>query len=632
MKYEELMYDLPLPGIDIKEILMKGSTNVNNFNYDRLQESVPLYQLFTEQDIYSLYKIATSIKYAGNKRKKLDEIAKIMKPKGFSRLAGGTNRVVYYHPDIPDMIWKIATDDTGLNDNPSEMYNQNFIKPYCCKVFSCHPSGVIASFERVERFVNYYEFECNRDCIFEIITKILIGKYVLEDFGIDYFMNWGIRVGFGPVILDFPYIYELDGNKLKCGLRLEDGTICNGEIDYTPGFNKLVCTKCGAEHRARELGSKLKDSSMDLERKGKTMKITIMRGDEIVRTSYQKDTVEYLGRAAKAKSWKNKTKSNDPVESSYMINKTPQITITRGNKMVNVDDTPRTVYQDIEKKRDITVSVVRRATEDHIDEIKKEESKEDSRLSNIPEGYVRDVKRGRVVGYRSLNGGEYIPLEGYKKIVERNNITEKKKQAAVSHHNTNIPKTPIEVIRAESEKNNKDDNGDILDKIVRKRSPEIVTDTVSYRESVMIKEIKDEEPVEDTKEEDKTSAKEDEHVEFDVEALQKAMMNNVGITKDEIDNINKAIDDIHEENKESLDNIIEELDKDLEDIPKFEYHEEDSSDESDDNKQDDTVQEPEPAVKESKTVEQHKIDSIPTPTPARARGGKMSLSDIMSNY
>lgn len=629
MKYEELMYDLPLPGVDIKEILMKGSTNVNNFNYDRLQESVPLYQLFTEQDIYSLYKIATSIRYAGNKRKKLDEIAKIMKPKGFSRLAGGTNRVVYYHPDIPDMIWKIATDDTGLNDNPSEMYNQNFIKPYCCKVFSCHPSGVIASFERVERFVNYYEFECNRDCIFEIITKILIGKYVLEDFGIDYFMNWGIRVGFGPVILDFPYIYELDGNKLKCGLRLEDGTICNGEIDYTPGFNKLVCTKCGAEHRARELGSKLKDSSMDLERKGKTMKITIMRGDEIVRTSYQKDTVEYLGRAAKAKSWKNKTKSNDPVESSYMINKSPQITITRGNKMVNVDDTPRTVYQDIEKKRDITVSVVRRTTEDRVDEIKREESKNDIRIFNIPDGYVRDIKNGRVVGYTSLDGGEYIPLEAYEKIKERNAKTEELKKKAIATQSikpsSTVPKTPIEVIRAESDKYNSDDNGDILDKITGKKTPEIVTDTVSYRESVMIKEVKGEELVEDVKEGSQLEEEEDISTEFDVEAIMKKIANNSIPDEDDEkeESFNTEIPDSIEEEKEDTSND----NKELEDSDN--YTKEESSDENHYQAETDSIDETQTQLDEKK---EEKKDPIPAPTFARARGGKMSLSDIMSNY
>lgn len=612
MKYKDLFYDTPIEGTNVKEILCKGSTTINNFSYDKLQESVPLYSLFSMDEINALYKIATSIKYAGNKRKKLDEIAKIMKHKGFSRLAGGTNRVVYYHPDIPDMVWKIATDDTGLNDNPSEMYNQNFIKPYCCKVFSCHPSGVIASFERVERFVNYYEFECNRDCIFEIITKILIGKYVLEDFGIDYFMNWGIRPEFGPVILDYPYIYELDGNKLKCGLRLENGTICNGEIDYTPGFNKLICTKCGAEHRARELGNKLKDSTMNLERKGKTMKITIMRGDEVVKTSYQKDTVEYLGKAAKAKSWKNKIKSNDPVESSYMINKTPQITITRGNRVINMDDTPRTVYQDIENKRDITVSVVRRTVEDCVDEIKQDISKKDHKLSNIPEGYIRDIKRGRIVGYRSLDGKDYISLES-----NDNNHIKEKKQVVVSqeHHN---PKTPIEVIRAESNKYNSGDNGDILDKITGRKTPEIITDTVSYRESVMIKETK-EEPIKEITVEDKDNTT---STEFDVEAIMKKIATNS--FPDEEKEEFSDIDDNQYVAKEDISVKDEELK-----VPNDNIDEE-SVAENHFQSEIDIVKELQNQIEEE--VKKEEQSKGPVPTPARARGGKMSLSDIMNNY
>ena len=35
----------------------------------------------------------------------------------------------------------------------------------------------------------------------------------MADIGTNFFMNWGIRPGFGPVLLDYPYVYELDGNK-----------------------------------------------------------------------------------------------------------------------------------------------------------------------------------------------------------------------------------------------------------------------------------------------------------------------------------------------------------------------------------------------------------------------------------
>jgi hypothetical protein len=68
-------------------------------------------------------------------------------------------------------------------------------------------------------------------------------------------MNWGIREGFGPVLLDFPYIYKLDGKKLFCNApdpRSQTG-YCNSPIDYDPGYNFLVCTKCGKQYKASDL-------------------------------------------------------------------------------------------------------------------------------------------------------------------------------------------------------------------------------------------------------------------------------------------------------------------------------------------------------------------------------------------
>lgn len=479
MNTRDILYDYNLPpdsSMDMKDILQKGSKDIYQFSYDKLKESVPLFSLFSEYECSALYKIATSIKYAGNKQKKLQEISNIMRPRGFFRLAGGTNRVVYYNPDIPDLVWKIATDDTGLRDNPAEMYNQKFIKPYCTKVFTCHPSGIIASFERVQRITNYYEFEEMRHSVFDIITKKLIGKYVLEDFGIDYFMNWGFRKNFGPVILDFPYVYEVIGEKLRCGAILENGCMCGGEIDYTPDFNKLVCTKCGTEYRARELGKSLKDSNSSLERKGKNMKIVITRGNEVIKTSYQKDTVDYLGRPAKAKSWKHRTKSNEPIQEAKYISKTPAISISRGRKSLDiVDDTP-TVARDIEKKRDITANIERSYSQSRDIEI---ETKNENRNSNIPEGYVRDIKMGRVVGYKSLDGKEYISVDDYEKIK-----TAKSNDVVINKDLIEAQKRRDVQIQKQNESGT---NKDIIDKIVGNNKPhEIVTDTETLRQAPIV--------------------------------------------------------------------------------------------------------------------------------------------------
>ena len=75
-------------------------------------------------------------------------------------------------------------------------------------------------------------------------------------------MNFGIREGFGPVLLDFPYVYKLDGEKLFCNRPTPDGEFCGGVIDYDAGFNGLYCTKCGAMYKAKELEEAIKDQSV----------------------------------------------------------------------------------------------------------------------------------------------------------------------------------------------------------------------------------------------------------------------------------------------------------------------------------------------------------------------------------
>lgn len=54
---------------------------------------------------------------------------------------------------------------------------------------------------------------------------------------------------------DFPYLYELDGEKLHCTEPdpNDPSKPCGGLIDYDDGFNKLYCKKCGKWYRVQEL-------------------------------------------------------------------------------------------------------------------------------------------------------------------------------------------------------------------------------------------------------------------------------------------------------------------------------------------------------------------------------------------
>lgn len=266
-------------------------TSIEDFNFDNLV-APPLSALLTPYDIDCLYSIATSVKYSGNPAKKYQAIDRIMRSRGFVKLSAGTNRVVYRHLEDNSFVVKVAADAIGIKDNPREFQNQFIFKPFVTKVFEVSPCGTVGVFEKVNPIESREEFLSVADDIYDVINEWFIGKYIMADIGTKFFMNWGIRtynvgkegsVSFGPVLLDFPYVYELDGNKLFCSAvdknNLETG-ICGGVIDYDNGFNFLHCTKCGTRYRVRELAKKIKNNEIRIDRRRESHKMKIGRYDE----------------------------------------------------------------------------------------------------------------------------------------------------------------------------------------------------------------------------------------------------------------------------------------------------------------------------------------------------------------
>lgn len=253
------------------------------FKFDMLT-APPLLSLLTYQDIYELNRIARSVKLVGKIDEKYRMIDNIMSNRGFVKLHAGTNRVVYRFIEDQRFVAKIAIDRVGLGDNPAEFRNQFLLKPFVTKVFEVSPCGTVAITERVDAIMSREEFESVADDVFSLITKFFVGKYILEDFGCHYFMNYGIRNGFGPVLLDFPYVYELDGNKLYCNAPIDPfhrHIKCGGPLDYDDGFNNLICTKCGKLYHARDLKKAEKDQLIIIGGK-KTMKVKVMLGSEVI--------------------------------------------------------------------------------------------------------------------------------------------------------------------------------------------------------------------------------------------------------------------------------------------------------------------------------------------------------------
>lgn len=326
----------------------------------------PLLSLLLPQDIFELNRIAKSVKLSGKIEEKYRLIDNIMISRGFVKLHAGTNRVVYRFLEDQRFVIKVAVDRVGLKDNPDEFKNQFLLKPFVTKVFEVSPCGTVGLFERVNAIMSREEFLSVADDIFNLITKFFVGKYILEDFGTHYFMNWGIRQnGFGLVLLDFPYVYELDGNKLYCNAPIIPGQkfpVCGGQLDYDDGFNNLICTKCGRHYQANDL-KKNENEKLIIVGGKKKMKVRVRVGNKVI-----VDTSKNMQSKVIDKPTTQTTQVKDKVESRTNITASP--TQEQKPKDAIFSNTSKQIDDKNEIKENITIvqekSIINISNEDEL--------------------------------------------------------------------------------------------------------------------------------------------------------------------------------------------------------------------------------------------------------------------------
>jgi len=255
--------------------------------------------------IDQLRSIVNNVKLMNNPSKKYDLVNKLFDNIGLKPLASGTNRRTFYCTYDPTVVIKIASDRVGKSDNLSEFTLQKLIKPFCTKSFDVTPDGVVALVERVETMKEADFKKVYASDVFDFTFEILRRGYVMEDIGGNFYKNWGIRFGFGPVILDYPYIFELDWTKLRCSHKdVHTGYLCDGylDYDYDKGMSEIICTKCGTRYTAKYLARRIEAKTLleKINRKRDNemalldtdFKVVIKRGDQIVKRCYNEtDTV-----------------------------------------------------------------------------------------------------------------------------------------------------------------------------------------------------------------------------------------------------------------------------------------------------------------------------------------------------
>ena len=339
----------------LEQMTVGKRKNALEFHWDSLW-APPIMSLFLPEDINELVSIAKSVRYAGNIAKKYDMIDQVMKRRGFRRAHCGTNRVCYNFLESSAFVAKVAVDSVGMTDSPAEYMNQNYFKPFCCKIFEVHPTGVIAFIERVNPISSIEEFMSIKDDVFNLLLTKIIGKYVVDDLGATSYMNFGVRqnsygTSFGPVIIDFPYVYETDGAKLKCmhmvPNKLGYQEPCCGDIDYDAGFNKLICTKCGREYRAIDLAKAKSEEEIKFEYSDKDRQFA-----ESIRPTIRAQIIEYdgsivydSGRKSKhylTRKELNKMTINVPADTAIKVSKTHRA------KKESIQDIRKRYYSDLQ--------------------------------------------------------------------------------------------------------------------------------------------------------------------------------------------------------------------------------------------------------------------------------------------
>lgn len=271
-----------------------GEVNFPEFDYGGLTRP-PIHSYLPFNVINQIKNLVHDPKLMAKPSQKYKLMNDILRPIGFRHLASGTNRRTFYSTFDDGIVLKIGLDSVGEEANLREFQNQYFIQPFCAKTFDVLPDGLIALSERVEPMKEEdYKNTWSSD-IFDFIFQILNRGYIMEDVGGNFFKNWGVRFGFGPVLLDYPYIYEIDWHKLKCSKKdpiTNDKCLGDLDYDYSRGMSEIICTKCGARYSAKYLAKLVNVSEINKRRENimslipTEVKVTTMRGSNVLKRFY----------------------------------------------------------------------------------------------------------------------------------------------------------------------------------------------------------------------------------------------------------------------------------------------------------------------------------------------------------
>lgn len=197
-------------------------------------------QYLKETDIKHISEITHSFTVMDN-NKRAAIITEYMDQIGFCESGIGTNRACYKPYNNSGIIFKIALDERGIEDNNAEYQLSEELYPDVTK--SYENNGYVSVAEAVD-CMDSEMFDNNRRFIYPILQRLSL-THLLSDVGPKSFKNWGLR-GAVPVILDYAYLVPKTGIDFRC-------LSCNSYLEYDPDFSVIQCPTCKRKHTISDI-------------------------------------------------------------------------------------------------------------------------------------------------------------------------------------------------------------------------------------------------------------------------------------------------------------------------------------------------------------------------------------------
>lgn len=197
------------------------------------------------QDLFSI------IKSCSDNHKKADMIVEYLKPFKFKEIDLGTNIICLENKKYDDVVFKIALDSYGLEDNFNDIWLSEEIPEYA-RVYTNHRTGIVSVHKRYKVFKTEQSIQRYHKQIMRLLNR-LSKDYLIVDLSPINIKNFGTDKNGELVIIDGSDLIKLNSgvSEFRCtelinkkGSKIKE---CGGELNYDDIFRYLVCEKCGKQ-------------------------------------------------------------------------------------------------------------------------------------------------------------------------------------------------------------------------------------------------------------------------------------------------------------------------------------------------------------------------------------------------